>query len=154
MCRLEPDGARAIVRLRWGLAPRRGRDARTSSRLINACAESVHYKPSFRDAFRLRRYLLPVDSWFEWRPRGRGKQPYFLTLKNGSPLSFAALWERWGPGSSQAWRAVEPTGEVSKPRSRDRGKKSRARSPVEAFSEIDWTLSTSGFEGDAARQSL
>ena len=44
------DGARAIVRLRWGLVPSWARDARTSSRLINARAESVHYKPSFRAA--------------------------------------------------------------------------------------------------------
>ena len=94
-CRLDQDGARAIVRLRWGLVPSWASDARTGSRLINARAESVHYKPSFRSAFRSRRCLLPVDGWFEWQPRGRGKQPYYLTLKDGSPLSFAALWERW-----------------------------------------------------------
>ena len=47
-----------------------------------------------------RRCLLPVDGWFEWQQTGRGKQPYFLTLKDGSPLSFAALWERWDQGAS------------------------------------------------------
>jgi len=97
-CRVEPDGARAIAQLRWGLVPSWARDARTGSRLINARAESVHFKPSFRAAFRLRRCLLPVDGWFEWQPSGRGKQPYFLTLKDGSPLSLAALWERWDRG--------------------------------------------------------
>ena len=99
-CRVDDDGSRAIVRLRWGLVPSWARDARMGSRLINARAESVHYKPSFRAAFRLRRCLLPVDGWFEWQSRGRGKQPYFLTLKDGSPLSFAALWERWDPGGA------------------------------------------------------
>ena len=94
-CRVEQDGARAIVLLRWGLVPSWARDARTGSRLINARAESVHYKPSFRSAFRLRRCLLPVNGWFEWQNRGRGKQPYYLTLKDGALLSFAALWERW-----------------------------------------------------------
>ena len=97
MCRIEPDGARAIVRLHWGLAPSWARDARTSSHLINVHAESDHYKPSFRTAFRLRRCLLPVNGWFEWQSRGHGKKSYFLTLKDGSPLSFAALWERWDP---------------------------------------------------------
>ena len=97
--RIEQDGARAIVQLRWGLVPSWARDARTGSRLINARAESVHYKPSFRAAFRLRRCLLPVDGWFEWQTRGRGKQPYYLTLKDGSPLSLAALWERWDPAA-------------------------------------------------------
>ena len=93
-CRVEEDGARAIVHLRWGLVPSWARDARIGSRLINARAESVHYKPSFRAAFRLRRCLLPVDGWFEWQTRGRGKQPYYLTSADGSPLSLAALWER------------------------------------------------------------
>ena len=44
-----------------------------------------------------RRCQLPVDGWFEWQQRGCGKQPYYLTLADGSPLSFAALWERWDP---------------------------------------------------------
>ena len=44
--------------------------------------------------------MLPVDGWFEWQQRGRGQQPYYLTLADGSPLSFAALWERWDPGGS------------------------------------------------------
>ena len=94
-CRFEKDGAFAIVWLRWGLVPSWARDTRTGSRLINARAESVHYKPSFRAAFRLRRCLLPVDGWFEWQQRGRLKQPYYLALADGSPLSLAALWERW-----------------------------------------------------------
>ena len=93
-CRFEPDGAFAIVRLCWGLVPSWARDTRTGSRLINARAESVHYKPSFRAAFRLRRCLLPVAGWFEWQQRGRRKQPCYLALADGSPLSLAALWER------------------------------------------------------------
>ena len=65
MCRVEENGARAIVRLRWGLVPSWTRDARAGSRLINARAETVHNKPSFRAAFRFRRCLLPADGWFE-----------------------------------------------------------------------------------------
>ena len=41
---------------------------------------------------------VPAAAWFEWQKTGRGKQPYYLTLADGSPLSFAALWERWDPG--------------------------------------------------------
>ena len=99
-CRLEEDGVHAIVRLRWGLVPSWARDARSDSQLIITRVESVHYKPSFRAAFRSHRCLLPVDGWFEWQPIGRGKQPYYLTLKDGTPLSLAALWERWDPGSA------------------------------------------------------
>ena len=67
-------------------------------RLINARAETIHTKPSYRAAFRSRRYLVPASGWFEWQRTGHGKHPYFLALADGSPLSFAALWERWDRG--------------------------------------------------------
>ena len=51
-------------------------------------------------AFRSRRCLVPADGWFEWQRTGYGKHPYFLALEDGSPLSFAALWERWGKGNN------------------------------------------------------
>ena len=97
-CRVDEDGDRAIALLRWGLVPSWARDATIANRLINARSESVHNKPSFRAAFRSRRCLIPADGWFEWRQTGRGKQPFFLTPADGSPLSFAALWEHWDPG--------------------------------------------------------
>ena len=65
------------------------------ARLINSRAETVHTKPSYGAAFRSRRCLVPANGWFEWQRTGHGKQPYFLALADGSPLSFAALWERW-----------------------------------------------------------
>ena len=98
-CRLDEDGNRAIAQLQWGLVPSWAQDVRMGIRLINARSETVHHKPSFGAAFRSRRCLVPADGWFEWQRAGRGKQPYFLTLADGSPLSFAALWERWGKGS-------------------------------------------------------
>ena len=94
-CRVDEDSTRKIALLRWGLVPSWARDAKIASRLINARSETVHSKPSFRAAFRSRRCLIPGDGWFEWHQTGRGKQPYFLSLADGSPLSFAALWERW-----------------------------------------------------------
>ena len=62
-------------------------------------AETVNTKPSFGAAFRSRRCLVPANGWFEWQRTGRGKQPYYLTLADDSPLSFAALWERWSRDS-------------------------------------------------------
>lgn len=94
-CRIDDVGAHAIALLRWGLVPSWARDAKIGSRLINARSETVDSKPSFRAAFRSRRCMNPADGWFEWRQAGNGKQPYFLTPADGSPLSFAALWERW-----------------------------------------------------------
>ena len=94
-CHLDEDGNRAIAQLRWGLAPAWSKDSRMSTHRINARAETVHTKPSFGDAFRSRRCLVPANGWFEWQRTGHGKQPFFLALADGSPLSFAALWERW-----------------------------------------------------------
>lgn len=65
------------------------------ARLINARAETVSDKPAYRAAFRTRRCLVPANGWFEWQRAGRGKQPWFVALADGSPVSFAALWERW-----------------------------------------------------------
>ena len=97
-CRVDENGARAIALLRWGLVPSWARDAKIAGRLINARSETVHNKPSFRSAFHSRRCRVPADGWFEWQQRGCCKQPFFLTPAAGSPLSFAALWERWDPG--------------------------------------------------------
>lgn len=69
------------------------------SRFINARVESVHYKLSFSNAFRIRRCLVPANGWFEWQRTRLGKQPFFLALADGSPLSFAAPWDRWDKGS-------------------------------------------------------
>ena len=98
-CRLDGDGNRTMVQLRWGLVPSWARDVR-GIRLINARTETIHTKPSFSAAFRSRRCLVPADGWFEWKRTGYGKQPYFLALEGGLPLSFAALWEHWGKGNN------------------------------------------------------
>lgn len=101
LCRLDESGMRSMAVLRWGLVPSWAKDVKIGARLINARAETVQEKPSFRSAFRARRCLIPANGWFEWkRTGGTGgvKQPYFLALEHGSPLSFAALWEQWGRG--------------------------------------------------------
>ena len=81
-----------------------------STRRINARAETVATKPSFRAAFRTRRCLVSADGWFEWQRTGHGKRPWFLALANGSPVSFAALWERWSGSGARILQT--PSGEI------------------------------------------
>ena len=96
---LRLDGSiRAIAKLRWGLIPSWAKEPKIGARLINARAETVHEKPAFRAAFRRRRCLVPADGWFEWRKEAGGKQPWFIAVAGGAPLSFAGLWERWEKG--------------------------------------------------------
>ena len=96
--RLE-NSERAVAKLRWGLVPSWALDFKIGARMINARAETVHQKPAFRAAFARRRCLVPADGWFEWRKEADGKQPWFIGAAGGAPLSFAALWERWGKGT-------------------------------------------------------
>src|SRR5215211_6604495 len=69
----EPD-AREAVFLKWGLMPRWAKDPGIGNRLINARAETVTEKPSFRDAFSRRRCLVPMEGFYEWARRGDGKK--------------------------------------------------------------------------------
>ena len=87
-----------LVKFHWGLVPFWARDITLGSRLINARAETVDQKPSFRNAFKKRRCLIPADGFYEWRGAKNRKQPYYLTLPNKQPFAFAGLWETWtGP---------------------------------------------------------
>ena len=95
VCRLDDTGNRTAAKLRWGLVPSWSKDLKIGARLINARTETVSEKPAFRSAFRSRRCLVPASGWFEWQRIADGKQPYFLVLGDGSPMSFAGLWERW-----------------------------------------------------------
>lgn len=83
---------------RWGLVPSWAKDRSIASKMFNARVESLTDKPAFRKAFAKRRALIPADGWYEWTPRadGPGKQPYFMTPRDGSGLAFAGLWEIWG----------------------------------------------------------
>lgn len=86
---------RELVMLRWGLVPSWAKDPAVGSRMINARAETVAEKPSFRAAYRHRRCLVLADGFYEWKQEGGGKTPYFMSAANGEPFAFAALWENW-----------------------------------------------------------
>ncbi len=100
--RLDRDGEREWALLRWGLVPSWAKDPGIGNSLINARSETAPEKPSFRAAFKRRRCLVPADGFFEWQRRNKGKQPYYITLKDGKPFAFAGLWEMWtGPGGEE-----------------------------------------------------
>ncbi|MBZ0268807.1 SOS response-associated peptidase, partial [bacterium] len=104
--------------LQWGLIPEWSKDPSIGSRMINARAETLDEKPSFRDAFRKRRCLVPADGFYEWKPgtpaaagaeggqggaagaakrrrSGRAKTPYYIRMKSGGVFTFAGLWAFW-----------------------------------------------------------
>lgn len=92
------SGERTLDHLRWGLIPSWAKEPSIGARMINARAETVAKKPSFRAAFAARRCLIPADGFYEWRTEGGKKQPYRVTLADGAPFAFAGLWESW-PGA-------------------------------------------------------
>jgi putative SOS response-associated peptidase YedK len=92
---VERDHRRAITSYRWGLIPHWATDARIAARTFNARAETVGSMPAFRDAFRRRRCLVPVDSFYEWRREGTVRQPYRIVREDGRPLALAGLWAGW-----------------------------------------------------------
>jgi putative SOS response-associated peptidase YedK len=92
-----PDPDPQLHWLRWGLIPTWAKDPKIGYKLINARAETVAEKPSFRAAFRQRRCLIPADGFYEWQQvqGSRQKQPYFIGLQDKRPFAFAGLYERW-----------------------------------------------------------
>ena len=86
---------RTLAMLRWGLIPGWAKDPAIGHKLINARSETVAEKPSFRSAYRHRRCLIPADGFYEWQRRGGSRQPWLFGLRDGAPMIFAGLWERW-----------------------------------------------------------
>ena len=98
MIRQHPDtGERTLDRLWWGLIPHWCKDADGGRKPINAKAETVATLPSFRDAYKRRRCLVPIDNFFEWKAiKGvKPKQPYAVGMESGEPFALAGVWENW-----------------------------------------------------------
>ncbi|MFY9608559.1 MAG: SOS response-associated peptidase [Blastocatellia bacterium] len=89
------DGKKRLVSMKWGLIPAWSNDPSIGNRLINARAETLIEKPSFREAFTRQRCLVIADGFYEWQKRGRTKQPYFIHLKAERPFGFAGLYDVW-----------------------------------------------------------
>lgn len=80
---------------RWGLIPYWAKEKTNGARLINARAETLEVKNSFRRSFASRRCLVPADGFYEWETRGAKKIPYRFTLREGGLFAFAGLWDVW-----------------------------------------------------------
>lgn len=86
---------RELALLRWGLVPHWAKEAKIGYKMINARAETLASKPSFREPFHQRRCIIPASGFYEWQKDARGRQPYYLHRRDGDPLALAGLWERW-----------------------------------------------------------
>lgn len=89
------DGQRVLESFRWGLVPSWAKDVGIGSKMINARAETLAEKPSFKGLFRHRRLLVPMDGFYEWRKGPHGTTPMFITRCDGSPVVVAGLWSTW-----------------------------------------------------------
>jgi len=91
------DGKNKLDFFIWGLIPSWAKDPQIGSRMINARAETLAEKPSFRNAYRRRRCLVLADGFYEWRkePGGKTKTPMYIQLESREPFAFAGLWEVW-----------------------------------------------------------
>lgn len=115
------NGERIAEMVRWGLIPSWAKDETIASKLINARAETVLKKPSFKHAFQKRRCLVVANGFYEWKssvPAGhisqtgqRGKrtssngikQPMYVRLKSQEPFAMAGLWEEWKHPATQEY---------------------------------------------------
>jgi putative SOS response-associated peptidase YedK len=97
--RLNPDtGDREMVLMRWGLVPFFAESPVFNYATINARAESLLQKPAFREPFRRRRCLVPINSYFEWQAldaKKKSKQAWAIGLKTEEPFALGGIWERW-----------------------------------------------------------
>src|SRR3989442_5859894 len=91
--------------LRWGLIPSWAKDAAIGDRMINARAETVAEKPSFRRALQKRRCLVLADGFYEWQKEGKKKTPLYIALKSREPFGFAGLWETWQSPAGETIRS-------------------------------------------------
>ena len=105
--RNDEDENAELTSFRWGLVPFWAKDPSIGNRMINARAETVTEKPSFRNAYKRRRCLILADGFYEWHTEDGVKSPWFISLANGEPFAFAGLWENWT--SKESGEVLETT---------------------------------------------
>lgn len=123
--------------LKWGLIPYWARDVALGNNLINAKAETILEKPSFKNSFIHKRCLIPADSFYEWS-RDKKKTPYRFFLKNNEPFTMAGIWDVWNDGAN-----LQSTFSIITTESNEIMQKIHHRMPVilEKNIEKDWLLS-------------
>jgi putative SOS response-associated peptidase YedK len=100
------NGSRHLEMLRWGLIPTWAKDESVGSRMINARAETLAEKSSFKRLLHNRRCLIVADGFYEWakEPGTKSKTPMYITLKEREPFAFAGLWDSWRTASGEQLR--------------------------------------------------
>ena len=100
-------GARHFALVRWGFIPSWVKEVKPGKPLINARGETVMEKPSFRNAMRRRRCLVPADGYYEWSGAEGRKVPFFVQAADKGLFALAGLWEHWmGTDGSELETAV------------------------------------------------
>lgn len=89
------DGSNHLAMFRWGLIPFWAKDPAIGNKMINARAETVDEKPSFKHSLQRKRCLVVADGFYEWKKEGTTKRPHRITLKNKELFGFAGLWDTW-----------------------------------------------------------
>ena len=95
-------GLNQLAFFKWGLIPYWAKDPSIGHKMINARAETVDEKPSFKTCLKRRRCLIVADGFYEWKKEGTTKRPHRITLKSQELFGFAGLWDTW----------KSPTGEL------------------------------------------
>lgn len=91
--------------MRWGLIPSWAKDVSIGNKMINARAETVAEKPSFKRALASRRCLVPCSGFYEWRRDDKSKVPYFIFVRNTPLFAFAGLYELWKDAAGNLLRS-------------------------------------------------
>jgi putative SOS response-associated peptidase YedK len=92
---VQNEGVNELKSMKWGLVPSWAPDRSIGDRMINARAESITEKPSFKRLVKERRCLIPADGFYDWRRDGNSKVPVWIHLKKKQPFAFAGLWDMW-----------------------------------------------------------
>jgi putative SOS response-associated peptidase YedK len=99
---VQREGVNTLEKMRWGLIPAWAKDPAIGSRMINARAETVGEKPSFKRPLKDRRCLVVANGFYEWQKTGQAKIPMFIRLKSGQPFGFAGLYDVWTSPEGEA----------------------------------------------------
>lgn len=101
------DGRKQADFFIWGLIPSWSKDPAIGNRLINARAETLAEKPSFRGSLKYKRCLVLADGFYEWKsqPGTKTKVPHFIHMKAGQPFAFAGLWDTWNSADGSTVRS-------------------------------------------------
>ncbi len=99
-------GERSLDPMRWGLVPYWAKDLKIGYSTFNAKAEGIERRPTFREAFAWRRCLVALDAFYEWKKRGKDREPYAIARADRRLMAMAGLWENWRSPAGEWVRSV------------------------------------------------